>query len=531
MKNTIRLIGISAILSFVLQGCLSDLEVSPIDPNLVTAEKIYQSENDFFSGLSKLYANLATTGQKGPAGDADIASNDEGANQYWRTYWIAQELPTDEAINGWSDAGVPEMSQMTWTSDNYGIGALYYRIIIQATYANEFIRQAREYGKPEYTNLPRYIAEARFLRAMSYWHALDLYGNGVPFVTESSPIGAVLPMPAGLGPVGNELFNYIEEELIAITNGSTNEELNEMGEGYIGAANKAAAYMLLAKLYLNHKIYLGTESNEYYNQARNYINTIINEGGYSLSNSYEHLFLADNHTQLNEIIFSIAQDGMTMKNYGGSTYLVNASIGGDAMVASDYGTSGGWGGNRVTKALVNKFEATDTRAMWFTQGQTLEIDEQDQFTQGYACVKYKNITQDGTAGSNLSEGFADTDIPVFRLADAYLMLCELDLRIDGSLSAPALTYLTEIRDRGNLTTDGSVIDLAFILDERARELYWEAHRRSDLRRFGLLTSADYVWPFKGNDPNGIAVPDRYNWLPIPYADITANPNLKQNLDY
>ncbi len=530
MKNINILIGIAAFLTISLFSCVDDLNVTPIDPNLVTAEKIYQNEADFLSGLSKIYANLATTGQKGPAGDADIESNDEGANQYWRTYWIAQELPTDEAINGWSDAGVPEMSQMTWTSNNYGIGALYYRIIIQATYANEFIRQARKYGKPEYTNLDTYLAEARFLRAMSYWHALDLYGNGVPFVTENSPIGAVLPQPAGLGPVGSELFNYIESELIAITDNSNSEQLNEPREGYIGAANKGAAWMVLAKMYLNHKTYLGTESSDYYEKSRNYINMIINEGGYSLSDNYEYLFLADNHTMDQEIIFAISQDGLTMKNYGGTTYLINAAVGG-SMPAVDYGTSGGWGGNRVTKALVNKFEGQDKRAMWYTDGQSLEIEEQDQFTQGYACEKYKNITQDGAPGSNLSEGFADTDIPVFRLADAYLMLCELDLRIDGSLSAAAFNYIEQIRQRSGLTTNQADVNLAFILDERARELYWEAHRRTDLIRFGLLTSGEYLWPFKGNDKNGIAVNDRYNWYPIPYSDITANPNLKQNLDY
>jgi len=533
MKKHLLFISTIAFLLTGSYSCVNDLNVTPIDPNMSTAESVYQSESDFLAGLSKLYGNLAVTGQIGPAGDADIASNDEGANQYWRTYWIAQELPTDEAINGWADAGVPEMSQMTWTEFNYGISALYYRIIIQVTYANEFIRQANTNAKPEYTNLSTYVAEARFLRALAYWHALDLFGNGVPFVVEDDPVGSIPPKPAGTGPVGSELFNYIESELIDITSSTGEQTLNEPRAGYIGAANKAAAWMLLAKLYLNHKDYLGKEDIEYYTKGRDQINNIISKGGYSLSSNYEHLFLADNHTEDNELIFLISQDGQAMKNYGGTTYLVNASIGGDKMIAKNYGTTGNWGGNRVTKALVNKFDPVDTRAMWYTNGQSLEITDQTEFTHGYACVKYKNLNKDGTSGSNVSEGFADIDIPVFRLADAYLMLAEFDMRIDGAVSASALGYINELRTRGGISTplNASDIDLQFILDERARELYWEAHRRTDLRRFGLLTSGEYVWSFKGNDPNGIAVAERYNWLPIPNADLNANPNLKQNMDY
>lgn len=525
-----RIFIFSSILAIGLLSCVGDLDVTPIDPDMETASNIYSTEEDFFSGLSKIYAGFAVTGQKGATGDADISGIDEGASQYWRGYFVCQELPTDEVINGWNDGTLPQMSQITWTASNEYVQAFYYRAIYQVTLANEFIRQAETYGQASFTKLPQYKAEARFLRALAYWHALDLFGNGIPFTTENSSVGSVLPDPAGVGPVGHELFDYIETELTSITADNGDEILPDPRTNYVGAGDKAAGWMLLAKLYLNHKTYLGTESSEYYEKGRTYINKLINEGGFSLADNYEYLFLADNYLMDQEIIFAIAQDGISMKNYGGSTYILNAAIGGD-MVATDYGTSGGWGGNRVTKALVNKFESADARALWFTQGQSLEIDDQSEFTQGYACVKYKNLTQDGEAGSNADGGFADINIPVFRLADAYLMQCEFDLRIDGSLSTSAQTNLTELRSRANLTTDISSVDLSFILDERARELYWEGHRRTDLIRFGLFTSSEYVWPFKGNDVDGIEVDDHYNWMPIPYADLTANPNLIQNPEY
>nr|WP_321451139.1 RagB/SusD family nutrient uptake outer membrane protein [uncultured Carboxylicivirga sp.] len=532
-------------LGFVLSlgSCVNDLDVTPIDPNLSTPDKIYTSEEAFQQVLAKIYAGFAVSGQTGPAGDGDLSGFDEGHSQYWRAYFVCQELPTDEAVNGWNDGDLPDLSQVTWGANNGFIRQFYYRAIYQVSLANEFIRQSNTYGKTEYTHLPQYKAEARFLRALSYWHALDLYGNGIPFVTEDSPIGSVLPQPAGEAR-GPELFNYIEKELITIVGDGedTDEILLDPSQASGGQANKAAAWMLLAKLYLNQAVYLDAahQSDDYYTKAKTYLNKIFAES-YSLITEadktvtdvyspYEFLFLADNYKANKEIIYSINYDGDYSRTWGGMTYVLAASIGGDVMAPSDYGISEGWGGNRTTKALVNKFDAADSRALWFTEGQSLEIQNQDQFQEGYAVIKYKNKTRDGGNGSN--EGLStwvDINIPVFRLADAYLMAAEVDLRLDGAVSTQDLGYLKEITDRAGVSLPATV-DLNWILDERARELYWECHRRTDLVRFGKFTSG-YNWPLKGNSLNGQDVADRYNLMPIPFTDITANPNLKQNPNY
>nr|WP_321408808.1 RagB/SusD family nutrient uptake outer membrane protein [uncultured Carboxylicivirga sp.] len=539
VSNIYKLVFAFALL-FGLGACVNDLDVTPIDPNLDTADKVLDSEEAFYQVLTKIYAGFAVSGQTGPAGDPDLVGFDEGHSQYWRAYFVCQELPTDEAVNGWNDGDLPDVSTMTWGANNGFIKQFYYRAIYQVSLANEFIRQAKTVGFDTYPKLAQYSAEARFLRALAYWHALDLFGNGVPFVTEDSPIGSTLPEPAGLVG-GPELFKYIESELLAIV-GDTEDDsqvLLNVGETYGGQANKAAAWMVLAKLYLNQAVYLDAEyqSNDYYTKAKTYLNKVTS-AGYSLITDrevtdvyspYERLFLADNYSTDNEIIYSINFDGDVSRSYGGMTYVIAASIGGE-MTPNDYGMANGWGGNRTTKALVNKFDAADGRALWFTEGQQLEIDQQDQFTHGYAVVKYKNRTRNGGYGTNEgSSDWVDVNVPVFRLADAYLMAAEVDLRLNGSVSSESLAFLQQIVTRAGVSLP-TTVDLDWILDERARELYWECHRRTDLVRFGKFTSG-YNWPLKGNSLSGKDVDDKYNLMPIPFTDITANPNLIQNPNY
>jgi hypothetical protein len=103
--------------------------------------------------------------------------------------------------------------------------------------------------------------------------------------------------------------------------------------------------------------------------------------------------------------------------------------------------------------------------------------------------------------------------------------------------ATALGYVNAIRTRSGDVADGKAagavgsIDLDFILDERARELYWEGHRRTDLIRFGKYTGTTYLWPFKGGVKEGASIPDFRKIFPIPAADLATNPNLKQNSGY
>lgn len=507
-------------------SCVSDLDRTPFIE--VTSATVYNSPTAYKQAAAKLYAGLALTGQEGPAGKPDLGGIDEGFSSYLRQYWSLQELPTDEAVIAWGDAGLPEMNTMQWSSNNPFVRGLYNRIFYQIAACNEYIREAsdaklssRGITGAALTETKHLRNEARFLRALSYWHALDLFGGNVPFVTENDAIGSTLPKQTN----ASALFAYIETELKAIE-----PELVDARQNEYARADKAAAWMLLAKLYLN------AEANgvgNKYADAATYAKKVI-DAGYSLETKYDNIFKADNNKS-KEIIFPVAFDGIHTKTWGGMTFLIHAAVGG-SMSASAFGIDGGWGGLRTTKALINLFAdpsgKTDTRAMFYTDGQKLEIEDLTQFSNGYAVSKFKNITSTGSQGSDIVH--PDTDFPMFRLADAYLIYAEAATRGAGD-RALALQYVNALRTRSYGSTTGNItasqLTTDFILDERARELFWEGTRRTDLIRYNKYTSANYVWPWKGGIKDGRAVGDYLKIFPIPSTDLTANPNLKQNANY
>ncbi|EJF09104.1 MULTISPECIES: RagB/SusD family nutrient uptake outer membrane protein [Pontibacter] len=533
--RNIRNIALAGVLSLSAASCDHSLDIEPKYD--VVSANVYRDFANYKSILAKMYAGYAVTGQQGPAGRPDISGIDEGFSNYLRQYWQAQELSTDEAIIAWNDGTLRDLHDMDWTPANEFLRALYNRIFYQVSLTNEFIRETQDAQLSERgitgANLEearRYRAEARFLRALSYWHALDLYGN-VPFVTEQDRVGSFFPEQTTRA----DLFSYVESELLAIES-----ELGEPGFEY-GRADKAAAWTLLAKLYLNAEVYTGQGR---YADAVTYSRRVIDSGRYQLEAEYGNLFLADNHTS-SEIIFPITFDGLRTTTWGGMTYLVHAPVGGN-MNAAAFGINGGWGGLRTTKNIVELFPSTnatpDERAMFHTDGQNLEIADIFTFTDGYPITKFKNVNRAGQAGSDPSGNHPDTDFPMFRLADVYLMYAEAVLRGGGGSAADALDYVNQLRRRaytdatGNVRGNGGAISqgqltLDFIINERARELKWEGHRRTDLIRFNRFTSATYVWPWKGAVPEGRGVEEFRRLYPIPSTDLTANPNLTQNPGY
>ncbi len=520
----------------MLWSCEDQLDLQPED-NRSSAEATFEDPESYKQFLAKLYAGLAISGQDGPAGNPDLVGLDEGFSQYLRLYWKMQELTTDEAVIGWNDGTIKDLHSQTWTSGNEFIRTMYSRIMYQVAQANEFMRQttpekldSRGVDGSLRTEVEKFRAEARFLRALSYFHALDLFGNP-PFVTEEDPIGAYLPEQIERA----ELFSYIESELLDIES-----TIVAAGQNEYARADQAAVWMLLAKLYQNAEVYTGTNRSA---EVIEYTSRIA-DAGFSLVDDYEKLFLADNDTNgaQNEVIFPIAFDGIQTQAYGGMTFIIHAAVGGD-MDPDNFGINGGWAGLRTTSALVNKFlddndnpieEVEDERALFFTEGQTKEINDISSFTDGYAVTKFKNVDTQGNAGSDPSGDFPDTDFPLFRLADAYLMYAEAYLRGGGGSEATAVSYINALRERAygddsqNITAEDLTLD--FIIDERARELYWEAHRRTDLIRFNLF-SENGIWPYKGGVPQGVTTQGYRDLMPIPASDLGVNTNLTQNPGY
>ncbi len=520
----------------VLPGC-TDVGVNP--KSSATANNVFSEDGSYENYLAKVYGGLNVTGQEGPAGNADIgAIDDEGFSQYMRLYWKMQELPTDEAVIAWNDNGIRRLNNHNWTSSNQFSVGMYSRVFFQVSQANEFLRQStdsrldsRGVSAEKKQTIQQYRAEVRFLRALSYWHGIDLFGD-IPLVTEDFPRGSEAPEQS----TREEIFNFIESELLAIINDENEEVLPPAGQAEYGRADKAAAWMLLSKLYLNAEVYVGESR---YGEVIEYTQRVI-DANYQLEEDYQHLFLADNHTA-DGVIFAIPQDGDRTRHFGGTTFLAHAPVGGE-MDAASFGLDFGWAGLRTTSASVDRYEGGDSRDdFFFTQGQEKEIDDVlpngettddpiGAFSQGYAAPKFRNVTSDGQPGSNAT--FPDTDFPMFRLADAYLMYAEATLRGGGGDQSQALTLLNDLRERAGMGRDLSQSDLTldFILEERSRELFWEAQRRTDLIRFDEFTE-NGVWPWKGGVQGGTTTDANFNLYPIPASELRANPNLEQNPGY
>ena len=519
MKIKFKIAGL-ALTFMLLSSCSKDLDTKPVVEN--TFENLLQQDPNAAKGLlSRMYATFALTGSNGP-GSSDIQTNDAGESGFLRGIINLEDFSADDMKNRWGDDGLDQLTTTKdWTQNNKFFRYLFDRVYYTVPQTTNLIIALNSVNDP---NKALYISELRFLRSLSYFYMIDCFGKGVLVTTEN--YGQTTPLPEASR---TELFNYVESELLAVENDlpATNE---------YGRANKSAARMLLAKLYLNSEVYTGTAR---YNDALTYANKVITEGGYSLENNFMHNFSSDNNTST-EIIFPLIADAVTSQSYGNTTYLVNGNMNNDTMSPiSQFGATDGWGGHRATKAWYGLFGASaadlaaspDIRAsLFWRNGQSYEMNDYKTWSDGYPCTKFRNSA---STGSWTPTSFSSTDFPLFRLADAYLMYAECSLRgATGGSPSQALTYVNAIRSRAGATAIISAdLTLDFILDERGRELNFEGHRRTDLIRFGKYTGGSYLWPWKGGVQTGAAIPATYNVFPLPFTALSSNPNLTQNPGY
>lgn len=524
--NRIARTTLGALLVVGAQLYCTDLTTPP--KSTIGSTNVFNDATSYTAFIAKIYGGLQLSGQQGPAGLPDIQGIDEGFSQYIRLFWEMEELPTDESVIAWNDGAVQELNTQLWSSSNSFLVSMYYRVYFQAALVNEFLRQttdeqldSRGVSPSLKATIKQYRAEARFLRALSYWHGMDMFG-AIPLVKEDFPLGTTPPPQA----TRQEMYDFLVSELLAIQ-----PDLPAAGTGEYGRADQGAASMLLAKIYLNAEVYTGTE---HYGDALSALAPVLSAAAYQLDPSYQHLFLADNNTSP-EIIFAVPFDGTRTQSYGGTTFLTHAAVGNGIDPAS-IGIDGGWYGLRVRPEVSNLFPGLpgpDHRAdYFFTSGQTEAIGNLTDFNQGYLAPKYQNVTSNGDPGSSM--GFSDVDFPMFRLADAYLMYAEAVLRGGGGTRVQALLYVNALRDRAYHNTSGDITDaqltLPFLLDERARELMWEGHRRTDLVRFAAFTDSK-VWEWKGGTADGQVTESFRNLYPLPASEVIANPNLTQNAGY
>jgi hypothetical protein len=524
-------------LMLVLSSCESDLNVVPEDDDLYLADDFYMQPGAYEQALGGVYGNFSLTGANG-AESSFLGGIDAGTSQYGRCLLYLQTLSADEMI--WTyenDPGTKEIQRSIWTSSNPLFLGMYSRAMVEVALVNEFLKQstpeklsARGVSASDVAKIDLYRKEVRVLRALAYYHLMDLFGKAT-FVTENDPVNFAGPQYDR-----QQLFDFIEQEINAVLPDLKPARTNEAGR-----VDQGVAHMILAKIYLNAEAYdvVLTDGRNGYSECAAQCEIIIGSG-YALNSNYLNNFKKDNETSP-EMIWTFESDGTYTQNYGPTTVMLNGQVGSLEKNGTPYGVGAtGWGGAlRIREQFANKFAGpeynNDTRNTIISEDRPIVITSVTNPDQGYIVAKYSNVSSTGTPGTNST--FVDTDFPVFRLGDVFLMYAECAVRgASGTTMAQGVVYVNQLQERANNgSTNNNIsesdLTLDFLIDERSRELYWEGHRRQDLIRFGKFTGGNYNWAWKGNGQSGIAIPSNFNVFPMPQGSLDANPNLTQNPGY
>lgn len=543
----ILIIGIFLLSTTMFTSCVKDLNVTPKDPSTITSANLGSNPAFMKEDLAKIYASFIISGQSNDA--PDISASDPNFFTTMRALWNLQEITTDEAICAWGDVGISDLNTQTWTPNNPFLTAVYQRLGLSITYANEFIRNTQGNTDP---NVVRYRAEARFLRALAYYWDMDLFGNP-PFTTEKDQVGKFYPkqLDPDVKVARKKLFSYIVSELKAIE-----PDLGKPGFSF-PRADQGADWMLLAKVYQNAQVYTGTAK---WDSCAYYASKVINSGAYSLATDYRQNFSADNNYPTDpEMIFAWSQDGLHTQGYVGTTFIIESSCDATYLPAETYcglTTNTNWNGNRARKNFLNVM--MDTASVYAYNGGNVDYKNDPFFKKckdsrvylrvkkspdipsasssgdyGIGVYKFTALNHDGSDPTDYNSAYACTNYPIFRLADAYLMRAEAEFRT-GDMNG-AVQDINVVRERafggtsGDITT--SQLTAQFLLNELGREFYYEGHRRTDLIRFGEFTNGSYNWQWKGGAQNGIATDSYRNLFPIPGDEVSSNPNIHQNPGY
>lgn len=544
-RNMKHIAWIAAGASMLFTACIGDLDTLPLNPSDSTSETVYGAdESGYIAGLTKLYFNFVSNET------TDLQVSDAGASELVRAFWTVQEGTSDACKCAWeNDAWVRAMNTNTWSdADNDATYAVYVRTLQGIAYTNEYLRQTasdrlsdRGVSSELAAKIQGFRAEARFLRAYFYWMALDVFGD-VPFTTENSPFGGgVNPKQASR----KDVFDYCISELTAL---AADDSPMPAARSNYPRADKGAVLGLLARMYLNAEVYTGTPM---WQEAKDACEDIFTMG-YSLCPEYADLFRGDNGENpeaLNEVLFGISYDAEQTQSYGGTSYLTLAAIAATDVSSTQMinGVNNGWGGIRVPYEYVEKYfnvrnadysagtyDVNDKRGrMFYIKGRSESMDGALYvFLNGWSCLKFNNIPhnmdQDSYLETAASKAYSDIDFPMIRLGEIYLIYAEACMNLGQANTA--LPKVQELAARAGVTAPTSITQ-EWLIEERARELMWEGHRRTDLIRYGKFTSSSFLWTYKGGSFSGQGFDDHMKIFAIPASELASNPELHQNPGY
>lgn len=513
--------SIIALVAVLLSACSDDLDQKPVIGT--TSDQVYSSIDGYRSVLAKIYGAYSLIGAERGGGSADISS--ESGQDMLRVLFNLQELPTDEcAYKYLSGDKLTNLTYIQWDANDVWVSDAYYRLYYIIALSNELLRYCGDdaiagFDADTQAEIRTYALEARFMRAYTYSHILDLFRKGA-FVDENTPLTGFIPEAYD----GTQLYDYIISELEQIA-----PALPEHPQ--YARAGQGAAYALAARVALNAGVYTGTS---HATEAIGYCRKVM-ALGYSLEPDYRKLFNADNDKRTNEVIFAFATDNANSATWGSATYFCAGSCPNDGDdVTGLYGVGTAWGNFGMRGELTSLFEEGDSRFLFLTDGRSEYFtDGIESAAQGYRTYKWTNLNDAGEQACVTDIG-VNTDTPALRLAEVYLTAAEAVIRGgEGMTRAEAIALVNEVRARAYGDHSGDITDarfnLDFMIDEFGREFYYECRRRSDLVRHGRFAGDKYNWQWKGGVLDGRGVNARYDIYPIPATELSANPNLKNEL--
>ncbi len=545
------------------------LDRTPLDPNTDTN---FNKDAVF----AKCYATFGVTGQIGPDGNGDVDGIDEGTSSFYRMFWELNEFCTDEGWWIWNDVGLADIRTLTWSSSNDLVYGLYSRLNFDITLCNSFLDKTTEYTDDE-TLAQR--AEVRMLRAINFYYLLDMFYT-VPFSLTVSPNK---PMPITRPELFTWLeteCKELESDPYIIQAG---QRTNKYRVDQACAWFLLMRLYLNAEVY-NESSLGKRDGEPRYADAKKYAKFLIDSSyqlhGFDKAteqaidlakertadhvyySAYQQLFMGDNDNNgaQDEAIFMIYQDAIHSQNWGGSRFLVSAMR--DANYVP-FGSSDTWSCFRSSPEFVyywvdqskastislNEYQMPvalgDDRAIMAsktTAGKKMSLtgNEAADFYASWSVLKFTGVystsetttLKDVNGNDSIVEApwtwaspvgepkWPDTDIPLFRLAEAYLTYAEACIRTGEP--ALAVKYINHLRRRAN-APEVTTLDDNALLTEWAKEFWCEGRRRTDLIRFGQFAGAFSTKTWEGHKAGKDA---KYNVYPIPAKDVTANENLK-----
>lgn len=473
----------------------------------------------------------------------------------WQGYFDLQEEPGDVIItptrpNGWDDGGTyRRMHQHQWTSEQWQPYNTYQTAYRGINNANRVLDQVKSDALPVGDLADATIAELRAIRSLWYSILLDTHGN-VPLVTAFTD---EIPTQASR----KEIFDFVVNELTEVMPNLSDKNSVET----YGRMNQWAAHMVLARIYLNAEVYVGTP---HYDKALESVNKIINSGLFELSTDYSDNFKMDVDYNNKEFIFAVPYD----KIYAGNAQHAKWY---PPIARQHFGsTFQTWGGSCANPQFINSYQEGDQRLekTWLMGPQYHYSDPTqlvwtcENYLPSLTCFKGTENHTSIDYGYRVAKWEFDNtavfdwghDFPYFRYAEALMIKAECLLRL-GQNEDEAARLVTEIRSRvfddasqakitavelkadtkikyGTLDWDNNLdnlgnqtpVEFGGLYDEWGWEFACEAQRRTHMIRFGTFSTKNWF--------NHEAIPDGHTALfPIPYNELESNSNLKQNPGY